>query len=237
MTRTPVWKSIALALTADIANGRYHSGDRLPTEAQLAATNGVNRHTVRRALADMAAQGLVHPRRGAGVFVTAPSTDYPIGHRVRFHKNISANGKVPGKIILALITRAADPEEAHALNLKPGDPVHVYDGLSFADEQPIAVFQSIFPADRFPALLDALTETRSVTKALQQSGVADYTRRWTRLTARLASPTQALHLRIAQSAPILHSTSVNVDPDGTPVEYGKTWFSGEHVTLTLEPEP
>lgn len=233
MTKTPLWKSIALNVTSDIAEGRYKTGDRLPTEAQLAAKHGVNRHTVRRALSEMAEQGLVHARRGAGVFVLARSTEYPIGKRVRYHQNISASGKIPGKRILALTTRAADEPEAKALGLRPGDPVHVYDGLSLADNQPIALFQSVFPAERFPELLDALTRTQSVTKALHSCGVADYTRLSTRLSARAATATQALHLQLIEGAPVLYSIGVNADPQGNPVEYGRTVFAGERVTLTL----
>lgn len=233
MSRTPVWKTIAASLTSDIAEGRYATGDRLPTEAQLSATHGVNRHTVRRALADLSEQGLVHARRGAGVFVAARPTEYPIGKRVRYHQNISASGKIPGKQILALTTRAADAQEAEALGLEVGAQVHVYDGLSLADGQPIAVFQSIFPAMRFPQMLTALEETQSVTRALQGLGIPDYTRQWTRLTARRASATQALHLRISEGAPVMQSVGVNVDPDGQPVEFGRTWFAGDHVTLTL----
>ena len=233
MSRIPVWKTIALSLTEDIAEGRYGEGDQLPTEAQLAATHGVNRHTVRRALADLADQGLVHARRGAGVFVAARPTDYAIGKRVRFHKNIAAGGRIPGKRILTLLTRAADAAEADALGLPAGAQVHVYDGLSLADGQPIAVFQSVFPAARFPGLPEVLTETRSVTAALQRLGVADFTRVSTRLTARPASATQALHLRLNEGAPLMFSTGINVDPDGQPVEYGRTWFAGDRVTLTL----
>jgi len=233
MSRTAIWKTIAASLTEDIAEGRYGSGDRLPTEAQLSATHGVNRHTVRRALAELSEQGLVHARRGAGVFVAARPTEYPIGKRVRYHQNISASGKIPGKQILALTTRAADAQEAEALGLAAGDPVHVYDGLSLADGLPIAVFQSVFPAERFPSMLSALEDTQSVTRALQGLGIADYTRQWTRLTARRASATQALHLRVPEGAPVMQSVGVNVDPDGNPVEFGRTWFAGDHVTLTL----
>ncbi|WP_170473993.1 phosphonate metabolism transcriptional regulator PhnF [Ruegeria arenilitoris] len=236
MKKTPIWKSIALNLTSDIAEGRYGTGDRLPTEAQLAAKHGVNRHTVRRALSDLAEQGLVHPRRGAGVFVAARPTDYPIGKRVRYHKSISASGKIPGKKILALTTRAADETEADALNLTAGDAVHVYDGLSLADGQPIAMFQSLFPAERLPGILDALTQTGSVTRALQLCGVDDYTRVSTRLTARAASATQGLHLKLPEGAPVLHSLGINADSSGQPVEFGKTVFAGERVTLTLSEE-
>ena len=65
MSKTPIWKSIALSLTADIAEGRYRAGDRLPTEAQLSATHGVNRHTVRRALSEYAATQLAADHRYA----------------------------------------------------------------------------------------------------------------------------------------------------------------------------
>jgi GntR family phosphonate transport system transcriptional regulator len=236
MPKTPIWKSITIALTADIAEGRYDTGDKLPTEAQLAAKYGVNRHTVRRALAEMSDQGLVHARRGAGVFVASKPTDYPIGRRVRFHQNISRGGQTPAKLVLHVETRACDAREAEALELEQGEMVHVYDGLSLADQQPIALFQSVFPAERMPGLPKALEEESSVTNALRRCGVNDFTRRDTRITAKHANATHALHLRIAEGAPILRTVGVNVDGDGVPVEYGRTWFAGDRVTLTVGDE-
>ena len=235
MARTAIWTSISSALTSDIAEGRYGPGDKLPTEAALATRFGVNRHTVRRALAAMAESGLVHPRRGSGVFVTQTPTDYPIGRRVRFHQNLTAAGRTPAKTILTLETRLADTKEADALKLTnlPTD-VHVYEGLSLADDTPIAVFRSVFPAARFPGLLNDLDDTRSVTQALLRHGIADYTRASTRLTAKMANATQALHLRLSEGAPILRTVGINIDESGTPIEFGHTWFAGERVTLTVD---
>uniref|UniRef100_UPI003B5211DD phosphonate metabolism transcriptional regulator PhnF n=1 Tax=Roseovarius indicus TaxID=540747 RepID=UPI003B5211DD len=231
--RTPIWKSIHDTLLRDISERRYAPGDKLPTEAALARRFGVNRHTVRRALATLAEDGLVHARRGAGVFVAQSHTDYPIGKRVRFHQNLRAAGHLPGKQLLAIETRAADTTEAELLTLTQGDPVHVYEGLSLSDGQPVALFQSVFPAARFPGLPDALTRLRSVTAALADQGLDDYTRAWTRLNAKLATPTQALHLQLREGAPLLRTISLNIDADGKPVEYGRTWFSGDRVTLTV----
>ena len=233
MARTPIWKSIAATLSGEIGDGLYLPGDKLPTEAQLAARFGVNRHTVRHALSDLVDRALVHTRRGAGAFVAQTPTDYPIGKRVRFHQNVAAAGRAPAKQVLALETRLASPAERGALGLGSADRVHAYDGLSLADGQPIALFQSAFPAARFASLPDALRASGSVTAALRAAGVADYTRASTRLTAKAANATQALHLRIAEGAPILRSVGVNVDGDGQPVEYGRTWFAGDRVTLTL----
>ncbi|WP_417260686.1 phosphonate metabolism transcriptional regulator PhnF [Celeribacter sp.] len=231
--RTPIWKAIATSLRSDIIEGTYSQGDKLPTEAVLAQRFGVNRHTVRQALGALAEDGIVHARRGAGVFVTTTPTDYPIGRRVRFHQNLTAAGRAPAKKVLLLESRVAHASEAEALELESGAQVHVYEGLSLTENQPVALFRSLFPAARFPEMLTQLRTDPSVTAGLARFGVADYTRASTRVNAKLATATQALHLRITENAPILRTISVNVDLDGRPVELGRTWFAGDKVTLTL----
>lgn len=233
-TKTPVWKAIAAALRSDVAEGRYAPGDKLPTEAALAERFGVNRHTVRHGLTALVDEGLVRTRRGAGAFVAATPTDYPIGKRVRFHENLIAAGRRPEKRVLQVEERSATEGEAKALLIAPGAPVCAYHGLSLSDGQPIAVFESLFPLDRLRGISQKLHETSSVTEALQAVGVQDYTRASTRITAVRASATQALHLQVSEGDPLLRSSGVNVEEDGPPVEYGRTWFAGDRVTLTLE---
>ena len=231
--RTPIWTTIAHSLRADIAARVYRPGDKLPTESALAARFGVNRHTVRHAIRALAEEGLVLSRRGAGVFVMSTPTDYPIGRRVRFHQNLREQGRIPSKELLLLETRAPRDEEFSALALTNATKIQVCEGLSFADGQVVAIFRSVFSAARFPDILEHLAETQSVTAALRMGGVTDYTRASTRINAKLANATQALHLRVAEHAPILRTISLNVDSDGTPLEYGRTWFAGDKVTLTL----
>ncbi|WP_323767561.1 phosphonate metabolism transcriptional regulator PhnF [Marinovum sp.] len=232
--RTPIWQAIADALRSDLAEGRYLPGDRLPTEAALAERFGVNRHTVRHGIKALVDEGLVRTRRGAGAFVAAVPTDYPIGRRVRFHENLIAAGRLPEKRVLLLEERAATGGEARALEIAAGDPVCACHGLSLADAQPIAVFESLFPLASLLGITAALSQTSSVTEALAAVGVADYTRASTRLTAVRATATLALHLQVSEGDPLLRSSGVNVDAAGVPVEYGRTWFAGDRVTLTLE---
>lgn len=236
MPRSAIWKSIADTLRQEVAQGLYPPGSRLPTEAELSARFGVNRHTVRRALADLSEGGVVHARRGAGVFVTARPTDYPLGRRVRFHQNVMASGRTPSRRLTRLETRATTGDEAEALGLVEGEGVHVVEGVSLVDGQPVAVFRSVFSAQRFPGLLDALRGQNSVTAALAVCGLADYTRAETRITAKSASAVLALNLQIAEGAPILRSVATNIDGSGRPVEFGTTWFAGDRVTLTVSPD-
>ena len=56
MTRVALWREIAATLSAEIGRGHFGQGDKLPTEQDLAARFSVNRHTIRHALADLAAR-------------------------------------------------------------------------------------------------------------------------------------------------------------------------------------
>jgi len=231
----PIWKTIAITLRGEISAGAYAPGSRLPTEAQLAARFGVNRHTVRHALSDLAAQGAVRARRGAGVFVASTPTDYAIGIRTRFHQNMLASGRTPSRRILRLETRPALPAESEALNLPTAPLVHVVEGLSLVDGQPVALFRSVFPAARFPGLLALMERLNSVTATLKELGLHDYTRAQTRITAIAADAVLAAHLNLPLNAPALQTVALNIDAAGQVVEFGTTFFAGERVTLTVAP--
>ncbi len=57
------------AIVRIITDGQLAVGDRLPAEAQLAATFGMSRTIVREALARLASDGITQARRGAGSYV------------------------------------------------------------------------------------------------------------------------------------------------------------------------
>ncbi len=232
--RDPIWSTIAALLRAEIAEGLYPPAARLPSEAALAARFGVNRHTVRQGLAALAADGLVLARRGAGVFVAAaPHAEYPLGRRVRFQQNVAASGRSPSREVLRIETRPASAAESAALGVRR---VHLFEGLSLADGLPLAQFRSAFPAERFADLPERLARLASVTAALAEAGLADYTRASTRITAKLAHGPRAGLLRVAEGTALLRTEAVNVDAAGQPVEYGVTWFVGERVALTVTPD-
>lgn len=63
-------EEILIAVRREISEGVYPEGGRIPTEMALCARFGVTRSTVRRAVARLAAEGLVQVRHGAGMYVT-----------------------------------------------------------------------------------------------------------------------------------------------------------------------
>lgn len=231
----PLWRQIRDALGAELGQ-RYRAGDRLPSEAQLAMRFGVNRHTVRRALAELQAGGLLHARRGAGVFVTGTPVAYRLGRRTRFTQNLAEAGQTSSRDILRLETLTGTRAELEALDLPAGEHVHVLESIGLSDGVPFTCTHSVFPAKRLPDLPRALREKGSITTALAACEVADYRRVSTRLAAERATGAMARHLRLPEGAPVLRATALNLDADGQPVEYGRTWFCTDRVELIVDEE-
>ena len=63
---------VASALRSAILSGQFKPGEKLPSEARLTEAPKVSRTVVREAIAALRSDGLVEPRRGAGVFVLEP---------------------------------------------------------------------------------------------------------------------------------------------------------------------
>jgi GntR family phosphonate transport system transcriptional regulator len=229
-----LWQGIHDTLAGEIGGGRYAPGAKLPTEAALARRFGVNRHTVRRALAALTDAGRIHVRRGAGAFVTQPRLDYAIGPRTRFSQNLTAAGHTPERHLLRIETLAADAAERRHLALPKNAQVTVAESVSHADGIPVTYSRMVFPAARLPDLPQALRDAPSVTAALARCGVADYHRLWTRLTAERPGVLIARHLRMPETSPVLRSESLDADAEGRPVEYGISWFCSERVQLVVD---
>ncbi|HEY6514470.1 MAG TPA: FadR/GntR family transcriptional regulator [Burkholderiaceae bacterium] len=69
---------LAARLIQQIEKGAFKPGDRLPTEAQLAAAHGVSRSVVREAVHQVKSRGLLRSRQGSGVYVSAPRPNRPL---------------------------------------------------------------------------------------------------------------------------------------------------------------
>ena len=231
----PVWRQIRETLGVEIGD-RYRPGDRLPSEAQLATRFGVNRHTVRRALAAMQAEGLIHARRGAGVFVTAAPVGYRLGRRTRFTRNLAEAGQTGSRRILRLETLPGTPVETEALGLPRGERVHVLESVGLSDGVPFTWTHGVFPAERLPGFPEQLRASGSITQALTACGVPDYRRASTRLAAERATGAIARHLALPEGAPVLRAVSLNIDPQGRPVEHARTWFCSDRVEIVVDEE-
>jgi len=229
-----LWRQIGAAIEAAIKAGEHAPGDRLPTEAELAARFRVNRHTIRRAMEELEGRGMVRVEQGRGSFVAEDVLDYPLGPHTRFSDIIRAQNREPAGRLLRLVEIPAEARIAELLEIRPGRPVVLAERIAMADGRPVALGAHHFPAQRFPRIMALLREEPSITRALAESGVPDYRRRITRITARMPSNEEAEALQQSRSRPVLISEAVNVDAEGRPVDATLTRYAAGRAQLVVE---
>lgn len=232
-----LWRQIQSILEQEIHSGVLGPGDRLATETELSSRFGVNRHTVRRALAGLRHKGLVRIEQGRGTFVQEDVLAYSLGRRVRFSEIILRQRRTPSQRYLASATVEGDAHICRHLLLAPSTPLLRLDLLTEADGQPLGLCSNYFPAARFAGLDATYRDTGSITAALARHGVSDYVRRTTRIAARLPTAEECRHLRQPRSRPVLVVEGLNVDGGGLPVEYGLGRWRSERVQFVVEQEP
>lgn len=232
-----VWKQIADTLGNEIRNRSFNATGRLPSESELSARFGVNRHTLRQAVAALQGDGLVRIEPGRGTFVQHELLDYVLSRRTRFNENLQRQGLLPSKQLLTAREVPASVRVAHELQLDRSAAVLMVELLDEANHQPIALATAHYPAARFPGLLNMLGKGTCTTDILKHFGIEDYVRAENRITTQMPSEEAARLLKQPVTRPVLCVESLDVDMAGRPIKYGETVFCGDLVQLVVSPAP
>jgi GntR family transcriptional regulator, phosphonate transport system regulatory protein len=229
-----LWRCIADDFEQMILIGKHENGARLPAESEIAAKYGVNRHTVRRAMAELGARGLVYTERGSGTYVKTDKLDYRIGQRTRFSEIVAAAGhEAEGRLQGHRMEPASD-EIAQRLHLNTGEMVVRLEIVRAADRVPISVATTWLPAHRYNDAAKIFRQTQSITRTLAHYGVTSYRRKWTRISAAFTDAVDAGRLRLSVHRPILVVESLDVTGDDEPVLTTRGRFAADRVALTVE---
>jgi GntR family phosphonate transport system transcriptional regulator len=229
-----LWRRVADEIEQTIAAGTYQPGTKLPGEVDIADRLGVNRHTVRRAIAALSERGLVRAERGSGTYIESRRISYPIRSRTRFSEIVGAAGHAVTGRLTANAIEAADADIAERLRLSPGAAVVRFELLRQADRVPLCASTSWLPAQRFPNAAKLYAASSSVTRMLSRFGIRDYKRKSTHITADVAGPTDALSLKIAAGRPLLVVESVDVDGEDRPILTTRARFAADRIELVID---
>lgn len=136
-----LWASVAESLRHRVAAGEF--SERFPTEADLVAQYEVSRATIREAIRQLRAEGLVEARQGAGTFVLERQLDEPLLGRLGLARMIEGAGLDERSRLLRAEAGAAGTAAAAALGCDPGAPALHLDRLRFAGDEVIALDRSV----------------------------------------------------------------------------------------------
>jgi GntR family transcriptional regulator, phosphonate transport system regulatory protein len=234
-TGVALWRQIADRIRASINHGDYDTTGMVPPETVLALQFGVNRHTVRSALAALAQEGVVRAVQGRGTLIERKERlNFPISRRTRFSQGVGNQAKETRSNLLGMTEETADAEIARWLKIAEGAPLVRLETLSQADSRPVSRATSWFPADRFAGMGEAYRETGSITKAFRELGLPDYIRARTEITATHADTSDTADLELSPGAIVLVTRAMNTDLNDVPVQFSITRFAADRVQFTIE---
>src|SRR3954463_5673050 len=139
----PRYYEIEQALRARIADLKPDAS--LPSDAMLCEEFGVSRMTARNAVQRLVQEGIVYRVPGRGTFVADPPVHRQAGNLLSFTEEMRRRGRTPSSKVLTRAVREAAPSEASGLQLAAHDEVIVLRRLRFADDEPVAIEEAVFP--------------------------------------------------------------------------------------------
>lgn len=229
-----LWRQIADRIREAISRGDFDETGMVPPEMVLAQQFGVNRHTVRSALAALAQEGIVQALQGRGTLIVRKERfNFPISRRTRFTEGIGDQARDLQGLLLSSAIEPANPEVARWLGLAIGTPVVRLEALRKADGRAVSRSTAWFPAGRFEAIGEVFARSGSITEALALLGVSDYLRSVTEISATHADVGDIAALELTPGAIVLVTRAVNTDLAGVPIQYAVTRFPADRVQFTI----
>lgn len=170
----PLYEQIMEAIRAEIQSGQFAAQKKLPTEEELSAKYKVSRITIRRAVSELAAQGLVEKKQGKGTFVCTPKLYKTLNHPgMSFTQICAANGmKASARVLEAGIVTPEDPQVLEWLGLEKGQQAVRILRLRYANDRPLVVEDNHFPME-YAFLLNVDLEHESIYRYLREEKKVD----------------------------------------------------------------
>lgn len=226
---SPLYRQLMQRIRADIASGVYPVHSRIPSEAELMKTYQVSRVTVRKAMAELTREGLLHRMQGKGTFVCVPRIQRSLRDITSFHEACRVMGCTPGtRVISAQIVPAQD-DVREALTLT-GDEVVEIIRLRTADGDPVMLETNRFPMT-YASLLDAKL-TGSLYHLLSLQGV-EAESGMHEISLCYATAQQAKLLDVETGAALLRLDQVIYDQHGAPLHTSHQVIRGDRFTFRI----
>jgi GntR family transcriptional regulator len=242
MADAPPYRQIADQLRRAIQRGDLEPGGRVPSEAELMEHYGVARMTVRQAVAELKAEGLVIAEHGRGVFVRNRPTVRRLASD-RFARRHREAGKAaflaeteslgtPGVDQLEVGQVMAGERVAQRLKLRKTAKVVRRDRRYLIDEVPVELATTYVPLTiaRGTLITSQDTGPGGVYARIEEAGIqlGSFTEE---VGARMPTPEERRRLSLPEGTPVITVTRVAYDVERRPVEMTDTVKSAPSYVL------
>ncbi|WLQ05852.1 GntR family transcriptional regulator [Arthrobacter oryzae] len=149
--RLPLHARVKDDLIRRVRANEWASTTPLPPESALAAEYGISVGTLRRVLAELAADGILERHQGRGTYVRRATFQHSL---FRFFRMQEGTGQTPGSRILERNTQDAPTHVAAALNIQDNSPVLHLHRLRLWQDTPFLLEDIWLPLPQFQPIAD-----------------------------------------------------------------------------------
>lgn len=231
------YESIASDIQQSISDGTLQPGDKLPTVVELCETYAVSKITVKRALEQLAEQGLVASRRGSGTYVkeTSGLQDGLLGNwQADRARGFTAEHEEYGKSVTSVVYdfHICNPPEdvAKLLNITTEDFTYYDCRVRLTDGTPIVIEYTYMPLDLIPGLKKSHLYQSIYSYIRDELGlkISSFHRA---VRAVRATEEEAQRLDCSPGDPLLELEQVGFLDSGIPFEYSISRNVGDRTEL------
>jgi GntR family transcriptional regulator len=230
----PLYRRIESDIRDRIRSGELGPDAQVETEVELMDRYGVSRATVRQALRELVAEGLLEIRRGLGTYVTRRRFEHTIGGFYSFSREIERHGLEPRTRVLRVGVEPADDVVGAVLGIGGGTLVVALRRLRLAGDEPLVVETSFLPAARFPALEAVDFGQVRLYDTLTDVYGCRPTRARETFEPVLVTADEAELLGQQRGEPALRVERIAFDQDDIPIEFCRSTVRGDRYRYSVE---
>lgn len=229
----PLYHQIKESLALQITSGRWRPGEELPSEADLCRFYGVSRGTIRRAISDLARQGLLNTRQGRGTFVSRPKFEGSIlgSYRLFREKGVKHD---PESIVRRCERRPIRDELRELFALPVGAEVYEVERIQFMDRVPMTIHTSVFPADLVDGLERIDLSQQTIYEILEEKFQLFFVRAEETLEPAVADEYVARALSITVGTPLFSVERHSFTRGDRMAEYRHSYMRGDRYKYRIE---
>jgi GntR family transcriptional regulator len=228
----PLYYIVRETIRREIATS-MKPGDQLLTEPKLMKRMGVSRITIRHALEQLRAEGLITRAQGRGTFVAFPSVRPNLRGLYSFLNDIAVSGQIPSTKAIRVERMRAPPDVYDRLGLSNSSPLICVEKIRLANDTPVSLEKSFILPEIAGRWTKRLIERNAIFEIEKAQGVR-LSRGSVEIAACCADATVAHHLRIVKGAALLRVERVVYDHANRPVEYDILLYRADRVRYGFE---
>ncbi len=202
----PIYRQLADALE-DIIAKYYQLGDYLPSENELAMRFQVNRHTVRRAMDDLVAAGLIVRKQGKGALVINNYIEYSLAQG-KFTATLDKLRKKSESEVVSNDVISCNSKIADYFGIEEGQPIIFIETLRHVDDQPMSLITH-YLNPKYVSDIDQNYKSGSLHQCIKENYSIELLRNSAVISAVMPTHDDAFYLKSALSQPLLRVKSFN----------------------------